>query len=174
MTELEVAASKEHDGDVMAYVTEHIANGGTVLSMADAFTRASGIEITRNVLMNALRKLVPDCDVHLAAARKDSAHAIIETRRQEIEDLGGSATKEEAALHNLALRSDHWTAERYNRGDFGITDKTNVTFNVNLNRDLHLEVIKAGSSAAAKRLRNPGVEQDEIEVDPDANPEELI
>jgi hypothetical protein len=157
-------------GDVAEWLTERIANGDTVLQIADEMTRETGIEISRNVLMKALRQLVPHLDAVLSTARNDAAHAIIERRREKVEDLDGGSSKEEIAAERLKLSSDQWLSERLNKTDFG-SQKGQVNLTVNLG-ELHRNVIEAKSAEDAKRLRSG--EEDVVDAEIISDPEDLV
>lgn len=171
-TELEIAASAA-GLTVGEWIVDRVASGAdTFVSIADRFTRKSGIEISRNVLTKAVHALVPDAERLLATARKEAAHAMVETQHETIMDLPANADKEEVAVETLKMRSTQWIAERFNRPDFGTNVKVEHELGPNA---LHLAVLKERSAARAKQLMALPVLLSDVATPQDHDdPEDLI
>jgi hypothetical protein len=116
------------DASVLDYAYNHVANGGTIVGLANLVGLEIGLPISRSFLSGILNNLNDDARMRLEAARRESASALAE-QTTEIADAA-EAFPASIAKAGLQVRTRQWLAERFAPEQFGQKSSVAVTANV--------------------------------------------
>lgn len=147
LTELEVRASAA-GLECIEYIEQQLANGVTFLALAEAFTKRTGIEITRDIINRIANGLSEDAPQRIVKAREEGMHALVEKQQAALDLL--SLDKDDIARENLRTRNTQWRASKGNKKDFG--DSPLVNINQSLGA-VHLDVLRRLSAHDARVLQ---------------------
>jgi hypothetical protein len=169
------AAAEELD-TALDYVTQHLANGGIVLDIAKSLSGELKFPVSSATINRALGMESGDDNAvqsALSSARKLGATASVEEARQIADDV--ELDKDHIAKAKLRSEIRTWTAERFNREQFGATKAQPVAINIGT---LHIDALRLVNTDAdtVPRLApapNDAVEQAEVLAIEDAINSEL-
>ncbi len=147
------------DATTLDYVCQYVAGGGTLVGLTSEIEKQLGMDVARYAIQHHLAVTYgQSAKTALAAARKDSAHALAEEAKEIIEDAP-THSREELQKAQMRANVRHWMAERYDRQAFGDNKGPNVVVQVGA---LHLDALRA--RAIDERTSQPS----EIEIARDA------
>lgn len=138
-------ASRAADEDCTCfeYVERWLESGGSLVSLAQHIADTTDLPVMRATLTRRLEDFAATDGIPLAAieqrltrARTIGAMAKVE----QAEQIADTATVENVQLARLQVHTRHWSAERFNREQFGQNKGVNVSISVG---GLHLEALKA-------------------------------
>lgn len=145
------------------YVCAWVESGRTMLDLSRELLKEAGIkDMLPSMLGDYLRRTWPDdlgaasANYRLVAARRVGAHAKAEgTEDIAAEMVGDSA---DAARQRNRIGAAQWLAERWNKEELGVNKGPQVQLNVSV-RDLHLDAMRARSTAAVRSVSQPVLSQ---------------
>jgi len=145
--EARAKAELEEGGTLLDYVCGWLESGETLSSLTDELATELDLTISRNLLPNYLRaKYGEDGQARLAHARSIGATSMVEDARDIID--GADASSRENLQHaQMRANIRTWTAERFNREQFGQPKQGSVTINVG---HLHLDALRQRASLATQ------------------------
>jgi hypothetical protein len=170
------AAAEELD-TALDYVTQHLANGGIVLDIAKSLSGELKFPVSSATINRALGMESGDDNAvqsALSSARKLGATASVEEARQIADDV--ELDKDHIAKAKLRSEIRTWTAERFNREQFGATKAQPVAINIGTLHIDALRLVNTDEDDSAPRLApapNDAVEQAEVLAIEDAINSEL-
>jgi hypothetical protein len=107
-SEAELPAAE--DACLLAFVTEHVASGGTLQSLADVLSERMERPIARQTVSNLLHA-IPGATVALTAVREDAADALVEQSRHII-DAADVSSREALTRDIQRASARRWEASR--------------------------------------------------------------
>ncbi len=141
---LEQRATDYFEGDptqtALDYVACWIEGGGTIVSLADDLGKSLGYNVGREWISLMLRREFGEdaASLRLSNARAHASHVMAEDALGISDDVVKSS--EDASRNGLRVRARQWTAERWNRTQYGSQSVTNVSISLG---GLHLTALQA-------------------------------
>lgn len=141
---LDSRAAEYFEGDptqtALDYVCCWIEGGQTINDLADELSKSLGYTIHREWIGIGLRKQFgeDEATARLANARAHASHTLAEAAIG-LSDAPAE-TSVDVARNGLRARSRQWTAERWNRAQYGNQQQTNVSISLH---SLHLTALQA-------------------------------
>ncbi len=141
---LETRTAEYFEGDPtqtpLDYVACWIEGGGTIVSLAEDLAKSLGHNVGREWLSIMLRKHYGDDAVseRLSKARAHASHVMAELALG-ISDEAATCS-EDVARNGLRVRARQWTAERWNRAQYGNSQAPTVSISI---AELHLAALQA-------------------------------
>lgn len=126
------------------YACEWLANGGTMVELAAEMSITLGFHVFGGQIRTYLGEVWPsECESALSRARARGAHALAENALELVDAPAGDQTEVSRAASRARVR--HWTAERWNRGEFAGQQAASVSISIGT---LHLDALRAPKSIA--------------------------
>lgn len=126
----------------LAYLEARIASGTTLLRVVDEVSNNLGQPIHRETIAKWMREAEtragPEWDGWLTRARARGAHAIVEGALKDLEET--PPTRDDIAKAKAVTDTRLWTAERWNREEFGQRQQGGINISIG---QLHLDALRA-------------------------------
>lgn len=145
------------------YIACWIENGQTIVSLAADLSTDLGFHVGREFISTHLRRTFGEeaVDARLSNARAYASHCMAE-QALTIAD-GTFETQVDVSSAALSLKARQWTAERWNRKEYGQSKDVNVAVSIT---SLHLSALQSVTNIVTDGVQQPSIGSGEVRALP--------
>lgn len=145
------------------YIACWIENGSTIVALAADLSTDLGFHVGREFVSTHLRRTFGEeaVDARLSNARAYASHCMAE---QALTIAAGSfETQVDVSSAALSVKARQWTAERWNRKEYGQSKDVNVAVSIT---SLHLAALQSVTNIVTDGAQQPSIGSGEVRALP--------